>query len=232
MGLGLTAEALSHEMFTIADTLASRTQAVHGKLSNSGVSDAELRRYLEHVRGSVSGLRKELSHFAPSLRFVRERRETMEIPKFASDITDYYRSRWEERRIGISLLNEGEGPFNVRTSRGKLTQVLDNLLLNSEYWIGVAQKQKRIEEGRVTIALRRPFVRVSDNGPGIEPAAEESLFEPFVTRKPRGTGRGLGLFIVKQLLGSVGCDIVLAPERNDSGRRYRFDIDLSGVVGE
>lgn len=230
MGLGLTAEALSHEMFTIADTLASRTQTVHGKLSNGGVSDAELRRYLEHVRASVAGLRKELSHFAPSLRFVRERRETIEVPEFASDIADYYRSRWKERKILISVRNDSTGPFEVRASRGKLTQVLDNLLLNSEYWVGVAQKQKRIDEGRVTIALRRPFLRVSDNGPGVEPAAEESLFEPFVTRKPRGTGRGLGLFIVKQLLDSEGCDITLAPERNDAGRRYRFDIDLSGVL--
>lgn len=232
MGLGLTAEALSHEMFTVADTLASRTQAVYGKLSNSGVSDAELRRYLEHVRGSVAGLRKELSHFAPSLRFVRERRETVEIPEFANDVAEYYRSRWGERNIRLTLRNETKGSFDVRTSRGKLTQVFDNLLLNSEYWVGVGQKQKRTDEGRVSITLRRPFVRVSDNGPGVEPAAEESLFEPFVTRKPRGTGRGLGLFVVKQLLDSEGCGIVLAPERNDEGRRYRFDIDLSGVLVE
>jgi signal transduction histidine kinase len=232
MGLGLTAEALSHEMFTIADGLASRTQTIHSKVSNGGVSEAELRRYLEHVRGSVTALRKELSHFAPSLRFVRERREIIEIQEFADEVVDYYRSRWDDRRIRISLRNESKGPFDVRTSRGKLTQVLDNLLLNSEYWIGVAQRQKRIDDGRVVIALRRPFMRVSDNGPGVEPAAEESLFEPFVTRKPRGTGRGLGLFIVKQLLDSEGCDIVLAPERNDAGRRYRFDIDLSGVLSE
>lgn len=232
MGLGLTAEALSHEMFTIADTLAARTQAVHGKLANGGVSEAELRRYLEHVRASVGGLRKELSHFAPSLRFVRERRETLEIPEFTTDIASYYRVRWETRKIVISVRDESKRKFDVRTSRGKLTQVLDNLLLNSEYWIGVAQKQKRIDQGRVTIVLRRPFVRVSDNGPGVEPAAEESLFEPFVTRKPRGTGRGLGLFIARQLLDSEGCEIVLAPERNDAGRRYRFDINLSGVLSE
>ena len=38
---------------------------------------------------------------------------------------------------------------------------------------------------------------VWDNGKGIDPAVENTLFEPFVTEKE--TGRGLGLYITQEL---------------------------------
>jgi K+-sensing histidine kinase KdpD len=50
--------------------------------------------------------------------------------------------------------------------------------------------------------------------------------------KARGAGRGLGLYVVQQLLQAEGCDIELAPDRNQRGRLYIFKIDLSGVLVE
>jgi C4-dicarboxylate-specific signal transduction histidine kinase len=58
---------------------------------------------------------------------------------------------------------------------------------------------------------------------------ENVLFEPFVSGKPAGQGRGLGLFISRQLLQRDGCDIVLEPDRHDKGRRNRFTVDLRAV---
>ena len=42
-------------------------------------------------------------------------------------------------------------------------------------------------------AARTLRVHVTDNGPGIEPAARERIFRPFFTTKPKGTGLGLAL---------------------------------------
>ena len=67
-----------------------------------------------------------------------------------------------------------------------------------------------------------------DNGRGVEEGVEESLFEPFVTTKRSGGGRGLGLFVVRQLLDSESCGILLLPDRNARGRRYAFELDFSG----
>jgi signal transduction histidine kinase len=232
MGLGLTAEALSHEMFTIADGLASRTRDVAQRVGDSTIGEPDVQRYVEYVRGSVGALRKELAHFSPSLRYVRERRDVIDIRSFAAEIVDYYSSRWSDRGIRVSVEGESSGPFEVRGSRGKLTQVFDNLILNSGYWVGVAKEQGLTTEGTITVRLHRPFFTITDNGPGVEPSAEGSLFEAFVTRKPRGTGRGLGLFIVRQLLEGDDCTVALGPKRGEDGRRREFVVNLGGILHE
>jgi signal transduction histidine kinase len=232
MGLGLTAEALSHEMFNIADNLAGRTKALAQALDKGKVSDREVKRYVAHVRATVDVLRKELGHFSPSMRYVRERRERIDMLTFAEELAEYYNDHWQDDGISIKVKDSSKEPFTVFGGRGRLTQVFDNLLLNSKYWIGVARKQGDIDQGQIGIELKRPLVIVGDNGPGVEPSAEDLLFDPFVTRKPRGSGRGLGLFISRQLLESDGCSIELSPKRNANERRYEFRLNLSGVLEE
>src|SRR5690606_34816387 len=51
----------------------------------------------------------------------------------------------------------------------------------------------RSEDGRAV------EISVSDDGPGIEPAQAERIFEPFVTTKAAGRGTGLGLSICRRI---------------------------------
>jgi signal transduction histidine kinase len=230
MSLGLTAEALSHEMFTIADGLSSRTATILEGLNDGTMTNAKVRRYVQYVRGSVTGLRTELAHFSPSLRFVRQRRERLELADIVTEVGDYYRRRWASEGIELEIVDRSKQPFLVRANRGRIIQVLDNLLLNSAYWVGVAQRKKANARGSVKITLNRPRLAISDNGSGVEPSVENSLFDPFVTRKPRGQGRGLGLFIVRQLLASEDCTIELSPRRGKDGRRHEFIVNLAGML--
>lgn len=43
-------------------------------------------------------------------------------------------------------------------------------------------------------------VSISDNGPGIDPAIQPKIFDPFFTAKPIGQGTGLGLSIAYQIV--------------------------------
>lgn len=229
-GLGLAAEALSHEIQNVADQLASRTTKIQARLADSNGHDARLIAYTEFVITSVHALRKQLAHLAPSLRYIRERKDEIALRDFFEhEVMDYYRPlRFDKHDIDLTI--ETRANFSISMSQGKLTQVVDNLLLNSEYWLIQDLRLKRIEHGVIKIEIAKPFLRVSDNGLGIDPTVEDSLFEPFVTRKPLGKGRGLGLFIVRQFLSSDGSTITVLPKRNKFGRLYIFELNLTGAL--
>ena len=230
IALGLTAEALSHEVFNVADQLEMRAKATQTTLRNKGINDRRVLVFLEHVQSSIMALRKQMSFLSPSLRYVREQRHDINISEFVTEMAEFYRDRFEKNKIAMTASNSDSALFVIRMNKGKLMQVINNLVLNSEYWLKEDIAQGRIASGLITMDVSRPFVRVFDNGRGIDPCVEHALFEPFISAKKQG--RGLGLFIVKQLLDSEGCSIGIVPERNRHKRLFKFQIDLRGAIDE
>lgn len=228
MSLGLTAEAITHEILNVADGLARRTAEVRRHVSRRGLRDARLLEYMDYAASLSAALKRQLLHLDPSLRYMRERRERFGMGPFLSDLAEYHNTRWRSIRLRMSVHVVPD--FDVHMNRGKLLQVMDNLVLNSEYWLRAEVDKGAVSEGLIKIVARRPVVVIEDNGPGVDQSVEASLFEPFVTTKRRETGRGLGLFVVTQLLSTVGGSIRLLDERNAHGRPYRFEIDLSSVI--
>jgi signal transduction histidine kinase len=68
-------------------------------------------------------------------------------------------------------------------------------------------------------------VDVEDDGPGIDPALRERLFEPFVTSKAAGRGTGLGLPISRRIVQGCGGTLDV---RSELGRGTCFTVRLRG----
>jgi signal transduction histidine kinase len=95
------------------------------------------------------------------------------------------------------------GPVVGRWDRGRLDQVVSNLLANAvKYGQGRPVMIRAGSDPQRGVA----WMAVSDQGVGIEPHLRESIFEPF----KRGTligqrdGLGLGLFIVRGIVEQLG----------------------------
>jgi signal transduction histidine kinase len=70
---------------------------------------------------------------------------------------------------------------------------------------------------------------VSDNGPGIDPVDQESLFKMFFTRKSIG-GRGIGLYLCRVNLMAGGHSIQFAAEKKfQKLPGANFVIDFKGA---
>ncbi len=227
--LGLTAEALSHEMKTIADGLAARTTNLISRHRANRTVDPQVLAYTEFVHTTIAGFRKQLSHLDPSLRYVREKREEIRMTVFWREIQEFYHERFARNHISLALVEPCKD-FTVLLNRGQLTQVVDNLLLNSEYWLQEGLRMGSIQEARIHVRIQDPFVEVYDTGRGVSPSVEHRLFQPFVTTKPKGVGRGLGLFVNRQLLEASNCQILLLPDRNGFNRRFVFRVDFTGAL--
>jgi signal transduction histidine kinase len=130
----------------------------------------------------------------------------------------------------IKLNVDVKRAFSVHFPRGRLMQVIDNLVRNSEYWLRTPLARKAVPKPQITIQVAKPIISIWDNGIGVKPEIEDRVFDMFVSDKPRETGRGLGLYITREILLRYGCEITLADHRNTHDRRYRFDIDLSPIA--
>jgi signal transduction histidine kinase len=230
VGLGLTAEAVSHEIDNIASQLAERNQQLTRHVRAQNMRDAVIHSFIQYVNTTVAGLRRQLIFLAPSLKYLREKREDIDVREFLQELIRHYTPALSRQSIGFGFEVERSKPFVVRINRGKLIQVIDNFVRNSEYWLKEDIDAKRITLGKITFGVFRPHLTISDNGRGVDPSLQGRIFEPFVTAKKAGEGRGLGLYIVQQLLRAESCDVRLLPEENTFGRRYKFDLDLSGVL--
>lgn len=220
VALGLAAEALSHEVHQIADRLRGRSSQLIRYLDDQGLDDLRVRGYVEHVRSSAAALNRQLAHLNPALRYMRERREDLVMSAVLTDVTRYFENRWTGTGLSISI--DTIQDFTVHMNAGKLTQVFDNLVLNSEYWLREQQRRTASAPARVDLRVDVPVVTLTDTGPGVDPAVEDLLFDAFITTKNREQGRGLGLFVVRQLLDADGATIELDPHRSPDGRRRQF----------
>jgi two-component system nitrogen regulation sensor histidine kinase GlnL len=132
------------------------------------------------------------------------------------------------KRLGLSSFAkaihfvEGYDPSlpAVAGDRDRLVQVFLNLVKNAADALAgqtdgeiVLQTSYRagvhlaLGERRVRTSLPLE-ISVKDNGPGIPEAVRQTLFEPFVTSKPKG--QGLGLAIVSKIIsdhgGTIECE--------------------------
>ena len=226
--LGLTAESVSHEFATIADKLAEKASFYSNKLQNKKISDSDIFVLMEYINTTVNGLKIQLKHLDPALKYSREKKTTFRLSNFFKEEKEYYDNRFEKQ--GIKFEINCIDDFSVKINRGKLTQVIDNLLNNSEYWLHERKQNENGFQPKISIKIETPWIYISDNGFGVAPAVENQIFEPFVTTKPKGEGRGLGLFIIRQLLDSSGCTILLEPTINEHKRKYVFAVNLSNVI--
>jgi signal transduction histidine kinase len=228
VALGLTAEALSHEIFNITDQLAIRSKKVKRTIEET--RNNTLLVFLEYINSSVIALRKQISFLSPSLRYVRDERHEIILSSFIKEIIEFNEQKLDNNSIKIKMNIQDNADFKIKINKGKLIQIIDNLILNSEYWLKEDIKQKKITEGKIVIDINNPFLLIYDNGRGVNNNIESIIFEPFITAKVKG--RGLGLFIVSQLLDSEGCAIRLLRERNKDNRLFKFQIDLNGAIYE
>ena len=99
------------------------------------------------------------------------------------------------------VLDLPEVEFTIRAVRGMVIQILENLVVNAAYWL---KRETEYEEGFVpqlvvTVDADGRCLMVQDNGPGVPVSRKERVFDPFVTTKPSGMGKGLGLFIARDM---------------------------------
>jgi len=110
-------------------------------------------------------------------------------------------------RLTIAVDVPTSGRFLVKGNDGLLQLAVLNLIVNAEQALagqngGAIRLQLEEVPGYVVL-------RVSDNGPGVEGAAAEQLFDSFFTTRPREEASGLGLSAARLAVEQCGGTLTL-----------------------
>ncbi len=180
---------------------------------------------VDSILGSVEragAITKRLLSFA---RHQDMRIEPVSLHRVAEDVLSFLAKEAEYRRIRVDV-DAPEGLPDIETDRGKLQQILLNLISNAF--------QAMDDGGHLVLRVFSPSpetvaASVADNGCGIPAADVKRIFEPFFSTKKKKGGTGLGLSITYGLVQELGG--VLAVE-SELGRGSTFTVTFPLVKGD
>jgi signal transduction histidine kinase len=120
----------------------------------------------------------------------------------------------------ILKYSEGFDEYSLRIAPAVLYSVLINLVDNALYWLGTIS-----DERKLVFELNEGGITIANNGPKIDDEIKELIFTRGFSLK-RG-GRGLGLYIAKEVLRESGWRLDLCAPRD--GCNVAFSIVKKSV---
>lgn len=151
-------------------------------------------------------------------------KETFEINRVIYDIVTFLKSEVQKSGVKIELQLDGRAR-KIIANRVQIEQVLVNLVRNSleafEHTISAG--------GRIGIQTRLLSndmieVVVTDNGPGIDAALADKIFDQFQSSKP--TGMGIGLSLSRSIIEAHGGKLWVDKEHKN-GALFAFELPVS-----
>jgi signal transduction histidine kinase len=153
---------------------------------------------------------------------MRRSKEDIYGHEILSFISDLFKNRLERHEIEL----KPSLPFKSMKQlsfRSVYYPVFVNLVDNAIFWL----KDQPLPR-TISLDYRDGKIYIKDSGPGVPVRDTERIFEPGFSRKPAGAG--LGLYIVKEALKGVDCNIEIQAPIPDVGACFVINTKASGSL--
>lgn len=225
IGASIVAETLAHEITRLSNGIKFSSLQLRKLLSNSKEIWGSAEKNLSLIDSNTKFLNRYASMLDVNSYSKRRRYDVLDIKEYL--IQTFEESpllSYKENNVNLEIVGIG---FERKVVKEGLKIIFENLIINSVYWLSKMQ----IDNPVINIQfINNNKIHVWDNGFGIHNDVSEKIFEPFISNKPVNEGRGMGLYIVKEMLKEVSGDIRLLNETNSYGNRYKFEIIFQGDI--
>jgi two-component system, NtrC family, sensor histidine kinase HydH len=211
--LGQLTAGLAHELRNPLGTIKASAEMMMKPAAKNrpGVRD-EMADYILSEVNRMNGLVASFLDFARPLQI---HPEAADLGGLLRDVEREQEDLAQSRDVQLVIRKPQDLLF--RFDRDLLRLALSNLLQNAIQASGAGQQvELRTEEG-----INEVTIFVVDHGEGIAPQNLESIFNPFFTTKPEGTG--LGLALVAKIIDEHGGRINVESE---FGKGTTFEVRL------
>lgn len=206
-GLGMAVERSSHDSLRLLSLMKMNLKNVSKKAKKHILKDEEIISFIEDMSENIDIVYDDMQMIQPLFKVQRKSIKDVSIQESCKKVLRYFRTEINDKiSCKICITNED---FTIRTNAGLILQVLINLVDNAIYWI----KSTTTNKGRklyIQINSMDSTCIIADNGPGVRDDIAPMIFQEFVSMK--SNGRGLGLYIVQELLGRIDATIELIEE--------------------
>jgi nitrogen fixation/metabolism regulation signal transduction histidine kinase len=225
---GEVARRLAHEIKNPLTPIQLSAERMQRKfLGSMNAQDAQILERATHtIVAQVDAMKQMVNAFseyarAPDMHFSR-----FDLNQLITEVVDLYRV--QDSSAELKLLLDPQLP-PLSADRMRIRQILNNLVTNSLEALegrpaGCIEIETHVAEAGPR-QVESAAIVVADNGPGFQRDLIGTVFDPYVTSKPKGTG--LGLAIVKKIVEEHGGRIE-ADNRRSGGARVRILLPLGG----
>jgi len=182
------ARAIAHEIKNPLTPMRLTTQRLRERFTdNRQRFEESFMRSTDMVLAEIDRLERLANAFSTFAKMPAPVLAPMDVRGVVSDMGELFAAEREQGRLELLL---PEHPVPIMGDREQLKQALLNLVKNGLEAIGA-------EGGKVTVSLATArdevLIEVRDTGPGIPHEMLKSLFRPYVSTKPGGSGIGLAV---------------------------------------
>lgn len=222
--IGMVVEKVIHELARLTAVTADNLRELEMKGDQSKEQLSILKVIKEQMKVTNKRIRS-VDILSPS---GRNRKDKFNLVGLIETVFAGYEGRFTRHKVKASILVDGNSEsknYEVNMVVGLVAQIIENLLSNSLYWL-----QQGMLEGEAEAKIIVEIDTISrsiaffDNGPGIAPEYAEEVFLPYYTTRPKG--KGLGLFIARELANYHQAEIYVDKTPDIDGRLRCFILEL------
>ena len=194
--LGIAVEIIDHQF----NATYSRISNIISHFKNSIKNDEESIRLYNHLKNLFKHLENNYKLLTPLYRTTGRVRENITGREIKEYIMEFYNKELKEKQIKLSSSKDFDNAsFFIYGSIIK--PVFINVVNNSIFWL------KSSKDKRIHFEYCDNKMIIMNSGEQIEDIYVEDgdIFQLFFSRKPNG--RGIGLYLAKSTLNSVGFEI-------------------------
>ncbi len=214
--IGQLCSVIAHEIRNPLGLIDLYAKLIENQIAKLEIPDGKeaLDKNLHLIRSATQNLEGILSELTSYARPIELALENVDLRTIVLEVVDMFVPQYEEKGLTLKFEMPSEA-IEASIDERRIKQALINLVKNA------MEASKQASSVTIVLAQRqndeRIFIKVEDQGSGVDEKSQAKLFTPYFSTK--GNGTGLGLAHSRKILQAHGGNVALL-KTGDTGSTF------------